>query len=151
MNQNIKEKLLDFCLKNIAEKLQWAQQRIAESQQSANEETKSSAGDKYETGRAMMQIEIEKYMRQMAEYQKQMQALQAIQLQAEYTIALAGSLVQTSRGNYFLSVGLGKISVEGQDFWAISPTSPIGELMYKKTVGHQFSFNGTKFAIEYIL
>jgi transcription elongation GreA/GreB family factor len=64
---------------------------------------------------------------------------------------LAGSLVQTSRGNYFLSVGLGKISVEGQDFWAISPTSPIGELMYKKTVGHQFSFNGTKFAIEHIL
>ena len=61
----IKQTLYNFCVTYINQRMATAQQAIHTAQASANEETKSSAGDKYETGRAMMQLEIEKIVRSL--------------------------------------------------------------------------------------
>ncbi len=47
-------------------------------QEAANSEGKSPAGDKYETGRAMGQLQKEMHGRQLAEYAKEVKALQSI-------------------------------------------------------------------------
>jgi sortase (surface protein transpeptidase) len=56
----LKTRLHSLCVSYVGQRIETAQRAIAIAQASANEETKSSAGDKYETGRAMAQLEIEK-------------------------------------------------------------------------------------------
>ena len=62
----------------VHERIAATQEAIYTAQLSANEETKSSAGDKYETGRAMAQLEIEKNTAQLAEALKLKQMLKQI-------------------------------------------------------------------------
>ena len=89
-------------------------------QQSANNETKSSAGDKYETGRAMMHLEKERLARQMIEVAKLRKPLEMINPEKiESTVAL-GSIVTTENRNYFLSVSLGEVELEEEKYFCIS-------------------------------
>jgi hypothetical protein len=148
---NLKELLQKKCLQIVENQIDTAQKGILEAQQAANEDTKSSAGDKYETTRAMMQIEIENCSKRLAESQKLQNILNQIIFQQAYEVAIIGSLVMTNQGNFFLAIGIGKIEIEKQTFFAISPASPIGEKLYHKKVGEEFMFNGKKFVISSIL
>ena len=65
-----KEVLLTSCHEVIDQKLLLAKQTMEMAQESANEENKSSVGDKYETGRAMAQQERDKAAVQLTELQK---------------------------------------------------------------------------------
>jgi len=67
---SVKKQLYSLCLAYIDERIQVANQAIQFAQDSANDETKSTAGDKYETGRAMAQLEIEKINAQLNESKK---------------------------------------------------------------------------------
>jgi len=59
-----------------------------------------------------------------------------------------GSLANTSQGNYFLSIGLGKLEASnGQTYFAISFGSPIGRELLNKKQGEQFTFQGRSFEI----
>ena len=112
----------------------------------ANQETKSSAGDKYETGRAMMHLEKEKLASQRAEALRQKKVLDQINLSPSPAVAL-GSLVQTNRGWFFVAVGLGKMSLEQEECFAISPAAPIGQALMGKVAGEACTFNGASLII----
>jgi len=79
MNQISSEKiaLYDLCADFIETKRQTIQHTIVEIQHSLTSETKSSAGDKHETGRAMLQLEREKIGNQLAEIDKQIEGYKA--------------------------------------------------------------------------
>ena len=66
----IKQHLYNHCLKFVNTRFQTIQKTINEIQESLTSETKSSAGNKHETGRAMLQLEREKAGNQLAEVQK---------------------------------------------------------------------------------
>ena len=66
----IKENLYLQCVDFVENRFQTIQKTIDEIQESLTSETKSSAGDKHETGRAMLQLEREKAGNQLAEIQK---------------------------------------------------------------------------------
>jgi transcription elongation GreA/GreB family factor len=53
-------------------------------------------------------------------------------------------VIVTNTASYFLGIGLGKISVEGETVFAISTASPIGQLLLNKTAGEEIVFNGKK-------
>ena len=110
--------------------------------QSKNLETKSSAGDKYETGRAMMQLELDKINVQQAQVQQTYRQLLQIQLEDASDTVRLGSLVTTTNRRYFISVGLGKIEQDGLSYFCISPQAPIGQLLMGKAVGDRIHFNG---------
>lgn len=82
---------------------------IEHAQLAANEETKSSAGDKYETGRAMMQLEIEKQSVQLAEAMKLKHVLSQINPEKTTETIQSGSLVFTDQGNFYISISAGKL------------------------------------------
>src|SRR4051812_46127733 len=86
------------CINSVQQKINLVQQSIQEAQRSANEETKSSAGDKYETGRAMAQLEIEKLTTQLTVLQRQMQELNRIGPTPPGSQITSGSLVHTDAG-----------------------------------------------------
>src|SRR5688500_1791797 len=112
----IKEELLKGCIEHVQQRIDLARRAIDSLQRDANEETKSSAGDKYETGRAMVQQEIEKHLQQLSEAQRQMQILSEIKPDAPHLSARVGSVVRTDNGNYFLSVPAGKL-IAGQNLF----------------------------------
>ena len=148
---SIKQTLHALCLVYIEERIKVANQAIQFAQASANEETKSSAGDKYETGRAMAQLEIEKNSMQLADAQK----LKQLQLQLDPTkitdTIQAGSLAITNQGRFYISIPAGQFTIEGETYFAVSPSSPIAQKLLGLKKGDQFSFNNKEFAVLQVL
>ncbi len=116
-------------------------------QQSANQETKSSSGDKYETGRAMAQLEIEKGSGQLAEARKLMQVLEFLSADQTSETVRLGSLVYTQRGNYFLAIPAGQCVIDDVTWYVLSPSSPMGAVLMGRKSGEMVVFNGKEIRI----
>lgn len=142
-----KIRLVEFLRQSLAAKLQEAQQSILTTQDSRDNETKSTSGDKYETGRAMVQIELQKLADQRDKIDVQAQTLARVDAQKHCTKAEFGSLVQTENEQYFLAIGLGKIMFEGVACYAISMDSPIGKVLKDKQTGDRVQFQGRALTI----
>lgn len=148
MTESIKLQLYKRCVEYVDQRIQSSRQAIDEAQQSANAETKSSSGDKYETGRAMMQLEIEKNAQQLSESLKLKRTLDRIRLDNPSSSVQQGSLVITDRAVFFIAISLGKIRVDDETCLVVSPASPLGlELMGAK-VGDRVHFRGETFLIR---
>jgi transcription elongation GreA/GreB family factor len=144
---NIKHAIQEKILKKIQEKLDELRHALFDTQRSANEETKSSAGDKYETGRAMAHLEIEKLALQIREKELAIQALTKIPTDRITKHVEVGSVVQTSAGLFYLSVQAGEIEVNGDRYTTLSLLSPLGKNLFNKVKGDAFSMNGQSIEI----
>ena len=119
---------------------------IADARRS-NNETKSSMGDKYETSREMVQQEITKLQWQLSEYIKSREVLKSLNLKPQTKVGL-GSLVQTDRGWFFISVSLGVIQYRAQEIFAVSMESPVALALLNKSVGERLAVNDTVYTIQ---
>ncbi|MDO5970364.1 3-oxoacyl-ACP synthase [Flavivirga aquimarina] len=146
----IKEALYSQCLDLVNGRFQTIQNTINEIQVSLTSETKSSAGDKHETGRAMLQLEREKAGNQLAEIQKIKETLSKIDVSKTLKIVGLGSVVYTSQANYFIAISVGELVIDGITFYAISPNTPIGKLLIGKRAGDSNSFRNQEFVIQKI-
>lgn len=144
---NIKEQLYNQCQEFVESRLLTIQNSIQEIQESLTTETKSSAGDKHETGRAMLQLEREKIGQQLAETQKLKEILSKIDVTNESDTISLGSVVYTSKNNYYLAVSAGEIKLKNTLFYAISANTPIGQLLMGKVVGATLNFREQEFEI----
>lgn len=153
MNQDLielKQMLHATCKAMLEEKIEGLQANLRGFQDAANEETKSSAGDKYETGRAMMHLEKEKVAHALNEVLKQKKVID--QLSADLmSEAGLGALVQTDKGLFYLAVSLGKISQNGVDVFCLSPVAPLGTALLKAKKGNQVTFLENCYVIEEIV
>ena len=141
MNTSLKEKLLTLCVQYVEEKIHSAAEAMRNAQEAANEEGKSSAGDKYETGRAMMQIERDNAAAQLDEALKLKKTLSVIGASDHHHAISLGSIVITKTFNAFISVGPGKLKVDGVDYFIVTPMSPLGKTLSGLNVGAEFTFN----------
>lgn len=148
---SIKEKLYNKCQEILDKRLEVVQQTISDIHNSLQSETKSSAGDKHETGRAMLQLEREKAGQQLAEVQKQFQLLNKISPEIVTTTIALGSLVFTSKSNYFIAISAGEIKLDNLQFYAISPATPIGQLLISKTKEDSIQFRNEDISILKVL
>ncbi|WP_323787521.1 3-oxoacyl-ACP synthase [Psychroserpens sp.] len=143
----LKSELYAQCQAFVENRLKAIQKTIDEIQESLSTETKSSAGDKHETGRAMLQLEREKAGHQLSEIQKLNQLLSKIDVsKASQTIAL-GSLIYTTQANYFITLSAGELKVDNQSFYAISANTPIAKLLFGKQKGDKIKFRDQEFEI----
>jgi hypothetical protein len=143
----IKIALFDILQEKVEAKTIMIKNMIATIEESRNNETKSSVGDKYETGRAMMQIELDKANEQLLITQNLRHALNKIDIQKKCDNANLGCMIITTQGNYFLTIGQGKIEIENEKYFTISCDSPMGQLLLGKSVGESFSFRNMKIKI----
>jgi len=146
----IKQEILNACLLIIEEKIAIAQKLMDAAQAAANEEGKSSAGDKYETGRAMAQIERDKSAHRLAEAIKAKALLLNVPITKKQHKVALGSLVTTDLGRFFFAVALGKIEIKGDEYFIISPISPLGQELLNKNAGDKVSVNGRSYLIKTI-
>ncbi len=148
---SLKLELYQLCESFIEKRFKTIQKTIEELHASLLSETKSSAGDKHETGRAMLQLEREKAGQQLAEIQKQSQLLDRINISKPSKIIRPGSLVYTTNVNYFITVSAGELKQGEQSFYAISLHTPIAKLLLGKTIGDQIAFRDQEFIIKRVL
>lgn len=127
----------------LNDKIESASDQLADAIESRNSDTKSSAGDKFETGRAMVQMEIDKIEKQLALYRQMRATVDQIKPDHIHKVIGQGSLVETNVGRYFLAIPLGKIPTISPATFAISLASPIGQLLAGKSVGDEINFNGS--------
>lgn len=145
---SIKQTLYNHCVHYVQERLRHIQSAIATAQESANDESKSSAGDKHETARAMAQLEQEKLAQQLSETDKLSAALTTIEPDKALDTIQMGTLVTTNHGNYYLSISAGKLSLDGTLYFFLSPASPIGQELIKNQKKKKFTFNGQNYLIK---
>jgi transcription elongation GreA/GreB family factor len=113
----------------------------------AENETKSSAGDKHETAISLLQLQQEKISFQLNEAHIQLQALQKINPTQTNTTVNVGSLVHTNKGYLYISLALGKVAVNGLDVMAVSVLSPIGEALKGHVINDTVLCNNIQFTI----
>lgn len=135
----------------LSQTIKMATKTIKEIKDSRNNDTKSSAGDKYETGREMMQIEMDKNEIQLNNAILLRQKLSQIELDKNPEKVEFGALVLTNQGTYFISIGVGKIEINKGVYYAISLASPIGKLLFDKKIGEKIEFRGREFVIKNII
>jgi len=148
---NIKEELYKRCIEFVDNRFQTIQKTINEIQESLLSETKSSAGDKHETGRAMLQLEREKAGNQLSEIVKVKEALSKIDSSKSSKIIGLNSVVYTTKSNYYIAISAGEFIINNEKFYAISPNTPIGQLLIGKGVGDAIVFREQGFTITEVL
>lgn len=146
----VKEQLYNICTAYVDQRIQSAEEAIAAARESANDDTKSSAGDKYETGREMMQQEIDRHKKQLEESRKLKFVLTQMDSGKTTGIVQNGSLVVTSLGTFYISISKGQITVDNHNYFAVSAASPIGMKLMRQKQGAELEFNGKPFRIEHI-
>jgi len=132
----------------LNDKMESLQKVLDELKESGSNETKSTAGDKHETALAMLQIEQANKRTQMQELLKQKSVLNKINPSLSTIQVVTGSLVQTNKGYYFISVAMGKAVIDEQNVIALSSQSPLGKILLGLKKGDTASFNQTQFLIE---
>lgn len=141
MPKNLKSILYYQCMDYVMQRIETARQALSYAQESANAEEKSSAGDKYETGRAMAHLEREKALEQLNEATKLRSALEKVlQTNTRERVSL-GSIVFTDTRNFYLAISAGKLTFAGVEFVALAPASPLGATLMGLRKGDRFTFN----------
>ncbi|WP_336837431.1 MULTISPECIES: 3-oxoacyl-ACP synthase [Sphingobacterium] len=140
---DIKGEILDMALKRTQERITMIESALETARDSSNDDTKSSAGDKYETSREMIQQDINRYQKQLLEANKDLQQLISIESLPNdvMDVARLGTLVQTNVGLYLIATSIGAVKIGTNNIFVISPASPIGQLLIGKKIGDSFVFN----------
>lgn len=138
----IKALLFEKCAETIQSKIDISSADMLHAQQSANQETKSSAGDKYETGRAMSQNDRDRSAKLLSEAKQMQQLFNTLDYKNIHTNVKSGCVVITNMHHYFISAAIGNIKIENSNYYAISPISPIAQKILEEKKGFIFDFNG---------
>ncbi|MDP3147507.1 MAG: 3-oxoacyl-ACP synthase [Ignavibacteria bacterium] len=147
----IKQQLYTGCVNYVAAKIELITKAVDELQQTSMLETKSSMGDKYETGLASIHLEIEKYAQQLNEFSSLKKILFQVNADKQYDSVQPGGIVYTNNGNYFIAINAGEFEIEGVKYLTISLASPLGKELHKRKTGDTFSFRNKQFAIELVI
>lgn len=127
------------------------QEAIDDAMQSGNNETKNSAGDKHETGRALLHLEQEKNSKQLYEAIALKEKLIRIDPYHSTNTINVGSIVLTTNGNFYISIAAGKLEIDGNVYFAISPSSPIAIKLIGKKPQQRVEMNGRHYEILSVL
>jgi len=155
-----KNSLKRWGLDLITQRMAAAKKAMEQAQEAANSEEKSSAGDKYETGRAMGHLQKDMHARQLAESLKELATLHAVQTEPLSHEGRIGAVLQAHGAaftdntafadsvTFFISAGLGKQSIDGQTILFLSPHAPLAKLLEKKKPGDSVLFNQKELVIR---
>lgn len=135
-----KPALIEHLKSLLTERMQVAWDAMEAAQESANEQGKSSMGDKYETSRSMGQLDRNMHARQYEQVRQERLILEKISESEVPARAAVGSLLQTTAGWFFIAVSLGAVKIENETVLAVSSSSPVGASLVGKEPGSYFEF-----------
>lgn len=139
MDKHIVHQTVEAKIRSRITDLQFA---LNDAMEATSDDSKSTAGDKHETSRAMAHLEQEKLGNQYSEAIKLLEILHRIDPSINTNTIRIGSLVETSMGWFYLSVGLGQIVIDGKTVFCLTPLAPFGQLLLGKKTGDQLEWQG---------
>ncbi len=145
---SIKEKLYRACFDFASQRIKALNDAQKELSEDAGSESKSSAGDKHETGRAMMQLEQEKNAEQLTKANELLKAMEKIDPSIASDKVALGSLVITNRGSFYIAISAGKINIDSKEYFAVSPQAPIAVKLAGAKQKDKIQFNGVEYLVE---
>ncbi len=148
---NFKQKILSHYQILLQDKIDIYQDLILSLTEDAQNDAKSSAGDKHETTLSKLHIEQEKIANKLKEAIEQQAILSKLDITQVSNNVVLGSLVITNHLTVFICTALPKITVDNQTAFAISPQSPLGMQLMHKTVKAEFLVNKVNYKILEIL
>ncbi|MCT4638032.1 MAG: GreA/GreB family elongation factor [Bacteroidales bacterium] len=151
LQSSIKNILKDKCNQYIDNKIDILKNEINRTKESVANESKSTAGDKHETGRAMMHLEQEKNAAQLKKLIDTKNILNRIDASIQSDTIALGSVVETNHGNFFVSISAGKIEIDSNIYFAISLQSPIGNQLKGKRYNDTFTFNTKTYKVVNVI
>ena len=113
-------------------------------------DAKGSAGDKHETGLAMMHLEQEKLNRKLLEVLDTQNKFLKIDYSIVSQQVILGSLIEANDTFFLMASALPKIEIEGKFVFGMSPQSPLGELFMGKKVKDLVLFNKMEYSINQV-
>ncbi len=146
--QEFKKHIINACKSHLENKILSLNTIIKEVSESSNAESKSSAGDKHETSKAMMQLEIEKLGAQLKEAELQLIEFEKINFSKTVQTIEQGSLVETNKGYFLIASSIGKIDVDSKIVYVISSKSPLAVAFLGQQQKNNVSFNGVQYLIN---
>jgi transcription elongation GreA/GreB family factor len=151
MNKTIKKLLYRHCESSLKCRLIKYKKRSDELYESLTSETQSSAGDKHETGRAMIQLDREKIGQQVKEIEKEFELFSKINSNVVLNSIGLGSLVITQENQYYIVISAEVFEYNYKTYYCISRKSPIGSALFEKKVRDVVTFNNKEIKIIEIL
>ncbi len=145
-----KQKLIQACSDYLKDKIQSLNTIIKEVSESSNAESKSSAGDKHETSKAMMQLEIEKLGTQLKEVELQLAEFEKINFNKNFQSIEQGALVETNKGYFLIAGSIGKVAVDDKTVFVISSKSPLALKLMGSNQKDTVMFNDVSYLINSI-
>jgi len=142
-----KQALITYVKGLLEEKMQVAWEAMEAAQESANDQGKSSMGDKYETSRSMGQLDRNMHAKQYEQFRIERTVLERIGNSGAPERGAVGSLIQTTAGWFFISVSLGLLKFEDETIIAVSSSSPVGLSLLGKNRDDKFRFQNKEHAI----
>ena len=147
---SFKQKIYNHCTHLVNENINSLQNNLNDLMEGAKSDSKSSAGDKHETSISMMQLEQEKVRKQLNEALEQKAELDKININVNNNRIAKGSLVKANNMFLFISIALGKITIDNKQIIILSSQSPLGIKLMGKQKNDTAEINGRKYLIETI-
>ena len=142
-----KIKFHTYCLDLIQQKIKELDKAIGDAQESAQSESKSTAGDKHETAKAMAHLEIEKLLIAKNNLVLQEKVLNDINPSQQQTRIVKGTLIETSIGKFYIAIGLGKVNFMNESITVISEQAPLAKAFLGFHDSQQISFNNLDYQL----
>ena len=132
-----------LCHAFIEQRIAAARTAMRAAQESSSSETKSSAGDKYETGREMANAERDRNAAHMQQAQQLQAELARINPELPCDTVRPGALVHTSLGWFYVSISAGRLVGEEEPaVFAVSAAAPVAVALKGLRAGAEAVFNG---------
>ena len=132
-----KSDVISKLLCQLNKKLKFLNQNLESAIISRNSETKSSAGDKFETSREMAQIEIRKLETEILKVQQFIQDLKENK----------ADLIVTETEIFLISIPFGKIAINSQTVYCISNSAPITKPLLNTDISAMFNYRGVDYKV----
>ena len=147
----LKTKIHKACIAFVDKRINNFESTYNAAVDSGNSDSKSSVGDKHETGKAMAQLEQEKAAHQLVEAKELKNSLEKISIGSKHQIIALGTLINTNNGLFYIAIGIGKLLVENESVVVISPQSPLGQNLMGQLKGKTICYNNLNYSIRNIV
>ncbi|TRZ46129.1 hypothetical protein [Robertkochia solimangrovi] len=144
-----KATIILFCREQLARDISGIRTQLLDIEEALSGETKSTAGDKHETGRAMLQLDREQLGERLLKAEKAQQEFERLLYGSDpkELYIRPGKLVCTDKGYFFIGPPLGKLNIDDVHVFAISPGSPLAIAFMGRGAGDHLDFRETIYRI----
>ena len=143
----LKTELKAMAVDILEERIHQSNAAMASAQDAANNEDKSTVGDKHEVSRSMAMFDREIHAKQLEAAKKELALVLHTDVTQLHSTIIAGTYVEAENGKYFFLSGLGTIETSFGKVYFLSLNSPLGKTFTNKKTGDVIEFNKTSIRI----